>query len=114
MKKITTKKLKRVVEKLAPDLKNNIVADSIADSDLYSVSIKVFGRMYEAIGATLKEAIENLKVGKVGGVCVMIVTHGDFNKEKILNAGQLFRLFSSSRIMHEMALKNVLNIFDNI
>lgn len=81
---------------------------------LYNASIKIFGRIYVSAGDTLKECIENLKVGKVGGVCVMIVTHGDVKKEKILNGGQLFRLFSSSRVMKEMAMKNVLNLFGDI
>ncbi len=80
----------------------------------YDISIKIFGRVYTSTGETLIEALDNLKPGKVGGVCVMTVTHGDKKREKILNAGQLFRLFTGSRIMHEMAMKNVLNLFGDI
>lgn len=80
----------------------------------YTASIKIFGTVFTSTGLTLKEAVENLKVGKVGGVCVMIVTHGEAKREKILNGGQLFKLFSTSRVMHEVALKGVLNMFGDI
>lgn len=112
MKK-TTKKLKKIIEKTAPDFSQSIVADAIASLP-YTATIKVFGKYYSASGASVKEAIESLKVGKVGGVCVMTVTHGENKKEKILNAGQLFRLFTGSRIIHEMAIKNVINIFGDL
>lgn len=113
-------KTKTVKKRVVKDKKLAVQADKMIETiknelGIYTASIKIFGRVYSSSGATLKECIENLKVGtKTGGVCVMTVTHGEIKKEKILNTGQLFRLFTSSRIMHEVAIKNVLNLFGDI
>lgn len=120
MKKITTKK--KVVKKgitlntkRTVKIIDKIVNDAKTTLSPYTASIKIFGRTYTSTGATVKEAIENMKtVGKVGGVCVMTVSKGDVKREKILNAGQLFRLFSASRVLHEIAIKNVCSMFSNI
>lgn len=84
----------------------------------YEASIKVFGRdnkVYKSKGASVKEVLENLKVeGKAGGICVLTISNGDKKRDRIMNAEQLFRLFSSSRLMREIALKNVTLLFDNI
>ncbi len=119
MKKVTTKKKKttKEIDKIVRGVKKELKASGELSyaGDPYTASIKIFGRVYTSIGFTVKEAIENMKVGtKVGGVCVMTVTKGDVKKEKILNAGQLFRLFTASRIMHEIAIKNVCSLFSDI
>jgi len=81
----------------------------------YSASIKIFGVTYTSTGSTPKECIENLKVGtKVGGICILTMTHGDKKREKMLNAQTLYRLFSASRIMREMGLKNVNLLFQDL
>lgn len=81
----------------------------------YEASIKVFGKVYKSKGASVKEVLENLKVeGKVGGICVLTISNSDKKRDRIMNTEQLFRLFSSSRLMREIALKNVTLLFDNI
>lgn len=81
----------------------------------YEASIKVFGKVYKSKGSSVKEVLENLKVeGKAGGTCVLTVSNGDKKRDRIMNGVQLFRLFSSSRLMREIALKNVTLLFDNI
>lgn len=81
----------------------------------YQASIKIFGVNYSSAGFTPKECIENLKVGmKVGGICILKMEHGDKKREKMLNAQTLMRLFSSSRIMKEMAVKNVNLLFQDL
>lgn len=85
------------------------------NNEKYKISIKIFGRQYESEGSTLKEAFDNLKVsGRVGGVCVISVSKGDVTKSKILNSRQLTSLFTPSRVMREVSLKNMLSIFSNI
>jgi len=79
----------------------------------YEASIKVLGQFYKSKGSTSKEAIENLKVGNFAkGVGVLEITKGDVKKSKILPAPQVFRLFSASPLMREIALKNVGLMFD--
>lgn len=81
----------------------------------YTVFFKVFGKSYEGKGQTLKEAIESLNFkGKIGGVSIFTVSHGDNKKERVMNTVIASRLFSSSRIMREIAIKNMLTLFDNL
>jgi hypothetical protein len=81
----------------------------------FTASIKILGKVYKADGATVKEAIENLKVGKVAkGVSLLTVTKGKISKDKVLPAPQTFRLFSPSKLMRELAIKNVSLMFDGI
>lgn len=110
MKTKTTRKPKAIVL----DETNVVqVLDQIGKNCPYTASIKIFGVIYTSLGSTVRNALENLKVGgKVGGICVLTMKKGDVSKEKILNAGQLFRLFTSSPIMREISLKNISNLFD--
>lgn len=96
MKKTTTKKK----------------VESVGD---YTVSLKVFGKDYSATGVTLKEAFEALNyTGKIGGNPLLTVSHGDNKKERVINGIMANRLFSTSRIMKEIAIKNMCTIFDNL
>ncbi len=79
----------------------------------YTAFVKIFGKIYTAQGGTAKEAISNLDIGKVAkGAAVMTVSKGERTYSKILNGPQMMRLFSPSRIMKEVAMKNVSMIFD--
>lgn len=81
----------------------------------YSASIKILGKVYKADGATAQEAIEKLKVGNIAkGVSLLTVTKGKVSKDKVLPAPQTFRLFSPSKLMRELAIKNVALMFDGI
>ena len=81
----------------------------------YNASIKIFGKIYTATGSTAKEAIENLKPeGVPKGMSILTISKGDVKKERILNTVQTYRLFTCSRMMREIGLKNVSIFFDNI
>lgn len=110
--KKTDKKIILSDYELRKDLKSSDIVKTKKVKSLYTATIKVFGRYFFSEGATVREAIENMKVdGKAGGICVLSISKGEAKQDKILNATQLFRLFNGSRIMREVALKNVTNLF---
>ena len=82
--------------------------------DLYTASIKLWNKITTATGATAVEAIANLKPEAKKGTAVLIVSKGERSKTKILNNGQVFRLFAGSRIGREITLKGVGMFFGNI
>ena len=80
--------------------------------DTYIASIKVFGKFYEAHGATITEALTKLKVdGVARGVTVLTVKHGDKIEEKILPKLATIRLFATSPLVREIAIKNTVARF---
>lgn len=79
----------------------------------YLATIKILGKFYKSTGSTALEAIENLKPeGKCAGTSVLSVSKGDEKRDKVLPTYQTFRLFSHSKMMRELALKNVANLFN--
>lgn len=78
----------------------------------YTASIKVLGKIYTATGTSLREAIEELTPEKGKGVSILTISKGGMSKERVLNFGQTFRLFSASKLMREVALKNTCLLFD--
>lgn len=81
----------------------------------YSASIKVLGRLYTSTGTTAREAIENIKIdGVAKGMSILEITKGEVKRSKILTPALTFRLFSASRMMREIALKNASLIFEGI
>ncbi len=114
MKTKTVKKIKSAQVSLSRTKKTAKNKDISPSAQEYKASIKVFGRLYTSVGSTFKECLENLKVGKAGGICVLAISHGEKKREKIMNGVMLNRLFSQSRIMHEIALKNVTAMFGDL
>jgi hypothetical protein len=79
----------------------------------YEASIKVLGQVYKSKGGSAKEAIESLKVGSVArGMSILTMKKGKITREKILPTHQTSRLFSPSKLVREIALKNVSLMFD--
>lgn len=79
----------------------------------YEASIRVFGKIFKATGSSPIEALSNLKIeGKAGGVSVLSVAHGKEKRDRVLNVGQVSRLFSQSKLMREVALKNLSMLFN--
>lgn len=78
----------------------------------YTANIKVVGQNYTAKGKTAREAIENLKVKNAKGTSILSVSKGDIKKDKVIPAILTFRLFSESKLMREIALKNTVMFFD--
>lgn len=83
------------------------VPEQEADKSSYAAKIKILGKFYESTGQTAFEAIDNLKPdGVAKGVALLIVSKGEVKQERFLPAVQVSNLFSRSRIMREIALKN--------
>jgi hypothetical protein len=81
-------------------------------AETYTAQIKVFGKLYKATGNTVREALENLQPGGFPrGSSILIVSKGEVAKEKILNSIQTSRLFCKSKLMRELALKNISTLF---
>ncbi len=78
----------------------------------YKARVKILGKFYEATGDTAIEAISNLKPDSSKGVCILTVSKGDLVKEKMIPSFQTARLFSGSRVMREVGLKNVASLFN--
>ena len=74
----------------------------------YTASIKVLGKVYTSTGSSTKEAIENLKAGNVAkGMSVLTLSRGKNSHSVILPPNQTFRLFTPSRLMREIAIKQI-------
>ena len=87
----------------------------VAKNKDYLASIRILGRNYQAQGATAKEAIEKLNIGKVAkGMSILTVSKGEKSCEKILGHNQTFRLFSLSRMTREVAIKNASMMFQGL
>ena len=79
-------------------------------------SLKVCGRTYNAEGQTIQEAITNLKPEIVRGVGVLTLESGAVSKWKIINPRIINGLYGKyvSHLSKEIALKNILMLFDKI
>ena len=84
------------------------------DENEYKVTVRVLGKTYEATGATVSEALLNLNPQNCKGVGVMVVSHGDVKKERILAPATLFRLFNTAGMSKQIAIKNVSILFQGI
>lgn len=83
------------------------------EKETYSATIKILGKVYKSEGESVREAIENLKPeGKCTCMSVLSIFKGDVRKDKVLPSHQTYRLFSSSKMIRELALKNVSNLFN--
>jgi len=81
----------------------------------YTATIKVFGKVYKSMGYTIQQALDNLTVGgKIGGASILSISNGKETKDKVLNINQANRLFSSSRLIKEVAIKNLSLLFGNL
>lgn len=101
MKKPTTKRIKKATK---PEINGS-----------YTAKLRCLGKDYTSIGENLKEAIAGISyTGKIGGLVVLTVTHGDTKRERVLNSVIANRLFTRSTVMRELAIKNMVTLFDNL
>lgn len=77
----------------------------------YTATLKVMGRVYEAQGLTVSEAISKLKPLNCKGRAILTIKKGEASKERILQPVAITRLFNTRGITREVQLKNVSNIF---
>ena len=79
---------------------------------IYALKLKVLNTVYESVGDTVIEALNALKLkGMVRTVGILTVTKGKESREKILAPRILARLYTESRLMKEVAIKNISNLF---
>lgn len=85
------------------------------ENSRYIASIKVFGKIYSSTGATALEALTNLKpLGTPKAMSIVSVSRGEVKKDRILPPMRTWRLFTPSRVMREVALKQLAVMFDGI
>lgn len=80
----------------------------------YTATAKVLGRTFAGKGVTALEAIKSINTGAVAGKVVLGVSNGTVTKERILTMVQAKRLWMSSGLMREIALKNISLLFDGV
>ena len=82
--------------------------------NLIKSSLKVMGKTCAAEGHTVLEAILNLKPEVARGTGILTLEKGDVKKEKVVNSRIINNLFGKfvSRISREVAIKNILVLFD--
>ena len=101
MKTKKTPKVKKVKSESKPESKG-----------AYTASIKVLGKVYTAKGSTVSEALAKLTPdGTPRGMSILSVSNGDMKRDKVLGGVATYRLFSPSKLVREIALKNVSAIF---
>lgn len=83
---------------------------------MYIATTTLWGTKYTARGATPREAVENLNIKNPKGKMVlsMYSSESKQEREKIMSGGLVARLFSQSKTMKEIALKNVSLMFQGL
>lgn len=109
MKK-TTKKVTKKVSKMASVTKPKLGSSEPVKN--YTASIKIMGVTYSAEGKTIRQAIEGLKPKNAKSSAILYISNGEITKERIIGMPIVMRLFSFSKLMREIALKNVSLLFD--
>lgn len=84
----------------------------ILGTEPYTAKLMIWGRTFEATGATALEAIKKLDIKNPKGKSILIVTVGDKKQEKVLTPFFTHRLFGSRGLTREVSLKNVGLLFD--
>ena len=78
----------------------------------YTASIKIFGKEYKATGGTVAEAIAGLSpVGFTKTKSILTISNGKESKDRFLPPLATYRLFSQSKLMREVAIKNISLMF---
>lgn len=97
-----TKTVKKVAKK---------AAKKVVNKPQYSVTALVMGKKYAAKGNTISEALEGLDVKNCKGKCVLSVSNGETTRERVLMPNMAFKLFSLSKMMREISIKQVSQLF---
>ncbi len=81
-------------------------------SSPYKATVKVLGKLYEATGASISDALNNLVVPLGRGMSVVTLEHGISVQQRVLPNAQTTKLFSKSPLMREIAIKGISMRFD--
>ena len=82
-----------------------------ANTPQYTAVAIVMGKKYQSKGATVSEAIGGLDIKNSKGKLILSVTDGTTTRERVIMPNAAFRLFSASRMMKEIALKQTSQLF---
>lgn len=77
----------------------------------YEASLKVMGKIYTATGASVKEAIANIKIGTARGMGLLTVSKGKESKVRVLPSIRTTRLFNTTGMTREVELTNAASLF---
>ena len=81
----------------------------------YVANAIVMGKKYQSKGATVSEALDSLTgMGNIKGKLILTITHDERKRERVIMPNMAFRLFSASKIMHDIALKQVSSLFSDV
>lgn len=80
----------------------------------YQASVKVMGKTFSADGDSVYAALEKLKPGNVAGKIILSVIHGETQKDRVITMVLGRRMFNTTGLMREVALKNASLLFDGI
>ena len=98
MKRGRPKKIKPIVE----EIKN----DSIR------ASLKIMGKIFEASGNTVQEAIGRIDIGSMKGTGVLVLKKGNIVKEKILSVNRVVMAFGKmGQTRKEIMMKQICGLF---
>lgn len=111
-----TKNRKKVIAPFEPNVDIKIIKENddgfVGQIIPFMAKAKIAGRITQAEGATLEEAIQNLEPAAKKGVCLMAVTHDGKTISKLLNRSITYNLFNTvSRVSKEVAFKNLKTLF---
>jgi hypothetical protein len=78
---------------------------------MYVATLKHFTQTFQAKGATVAEAILNLKPGTINGRVILTLAKDTHSRERIISPALARKLFNTAGISREAALKNTTLLF---
>ena len=80
----------------------------------YEATLSVMGKKYAASGDTAVDAINALEAKNVKGRGVLTIKHGIIQRDRVLMPMIVSRLFNSTGLMRQVALKNMSVLFSGL
>lgn len=80
----------------------------------YKAILNSLGKNYEALGATVSEALNNIKPGIIKGRAILTVSHDGKSRQRVLMPRIAIRLFNTFGMVHEIFLKNTSLLFSDL
>ena len=80
----------------------------------YTATVKVMGKKFSGTGDSILEALGGITTGGIGGTIILTVKGKNGEKDRVLPLPMARRLFNTSGLTREVALKNVSLMFDGV
>ena len=78
----------------------------------YKATVRVMGKTFTSTGTSSQDAVFKLKPGNCKGKGILTIEKGKVSRERILMPDVTFRLFNTTGVSKEVALKNIGILFD--